>query len=59
MPTKLKLLKDITSGKNQPYGKKWEVVMLISDHDGILIVEGKSGRFPVKKEDVTKPNQIN
>jgi hypothetical protein len=51
MAETLTLLSDIVSnGKGgKVYGKKGEQVQLISDHDGVLIVEGKE-RFPVKKE---------
>lgn len=48
----LRLLSDITrvvDKKPVTYGKKYEVVMLISEHDNVLIVEGKE-RFSVLKE---------
>jgi hypothetical protein len=48
---------DITSGrmdkKGKPviYGKKGDKVTEISDHDTVLIVEGKDGeRFPAEKQ---------
>lgn len=49
------LLKDVygnkSNGKQFPqYGSKNEIVTIISQHDNVYIVEGKSGRFPVRKE---------
>lgn len=38
--------------KGHLYGKAGEPVQLISDRDTVLIVEGKSGRFPVLKSKV-------
>ena len=53
---KVKLLEDIIRSQDKmpvTYGKKYEVVMVISDHDGVLIVEGKE-RFSVRKELVSE-----
>jgi hypothetical protein len=41
-----------TFNKGHQYGKKGEQVKLISTNLDVLIVEGKTGRFSVKKEKV-------
>ncbi|WP_114752341.1 hypothetical protein [Pleomorphovibrio marinus] len=49
------LLKDILSNggkKRVVYGKKNEVVIIIRESRPALIVEGKSGRFPVNEKDL-------
>lgn len=52
---KRRLLKDIFSKVTRKlYGARGEVVTVIADHDSVLIVEGKSGRFPVLKQE-TEP----
>lgn len=43
---KVRILQDIKGGKGKTYAKKYEVVMVISQHDNVLIVEGKE-RFSV------------
>ncbi len=54
------LLEDIHSHSARekgrlPYGKAGEVVRVICDRQGVLIVEGKKGqRFPVRVELVRK-----
>lgn len=48
----VRLLEDITTGKGKKlkyYGKKGEIVTVISDHMNVLIVNGKEA-FPVIKE---------
>lgn len=54
----VRLLEDITrtvDKKPITYAKKYEVVMVISEHQDVLIVEGKE-RFSVRKEK-TEPCQ--
>jgi hypothetical protein len=48
------LLKDAVSHMKPDvvYGRKGEDVKIISDHGNLIIVEGKSGRFPVLKENL-------
>ena len=43
---------DIIDPWRRLLGKKGEEVVLIADHAGVLIVEGKSGRFAVNKDKV-------
>lgn len=47
----VRLLEDILSfGRDRKlYGKKNERVMVVAEYGHVLIVEGKSGRFPVLK----------
>lgn len=42
----------LTGKKKTVYGANKELVKIISDRGNILIVEGKTGRFPVNKKDV-------
>ncbi len=54
---KYKLKQDIFSNSRErlQYGKKNEVVTLISVSEPVLIVESKSGnRYPVHKDEVVK-----
>jgi hypothetical protein len=49
---KVKLTQDIIRHRDKKphtYAKKYDVVMVISEHDDVLIVEGKE-RFSVRKE---------
>lgn len=55
---KVRILTDITrqrDKKSVTYAKKYDVVMVISQHDNVLIVEGKE-RFSVNV-DKTEPCQ--
>ncbi len=40
------------AGKFKQYGSKGETVEIISWHDNVAIVKGKSGTFSIKKEDL-------
>ena len=57
---KYQLLVDVISnysdkkGNHIFYGRKGDIVILISTHTNTLIVEGSSGRFPVRIEKVKK-----
>jgi predicted proteasome-type protease len=42
-----------TFKKKHQYGKRGERVKHISQSDTVLIVEGKSGRFSIKRNEVT------
>jgi regulator of extracellular matrix RemA (YlzA/DUF370 family) len=49
------LISDIIStfNKDKTYGKKGEAVVIVADHDNVVIVEKIGGeRFPVKKDDL-------
>ena len=39
------------------YGKQYESVTILSDYVGVLIVEGRNGRFPVRPDRVRKMDQ--
>lgn len=50
MRMKVKLLEDVKSFKREVYGKKDDIVAVVSEMGNILIVENKYGsRFPVLK----------
>lgn len=52
---KARLLADVFSHikKTKQYGSRLDIVTVISDHDGVLIVQGKNKeRFTVRKETV-------
>ena len=55
---KLRLLEDISSfGRDRTlYGKKNEIVTVITEYGHVLIVEGKKGRFPVLKNKTVVTN---
>jgi hypothetical protein len=48
--TKLWLREDVVGHRSNVYGKQGDVVTVVSECDTVYIVEGSSGRFPVKKE---------
>lgn len=54
----VQLKEDVCSNckSSMVYGKKGEVVKVITDNPDVLIVEGKKGRFPVRKERVIQIN---
>jgi hypothetical protein len=53
----VKLLDDILSfGRDRTvYGKKNDKVKVVAEYGHVLIVEGKKGRFPVLKKQVSEP----
>lgn len=53
------LQKDIYSYTRNLYGRAGEMVLMISDHGDVLIVEGTGGGFPVKKSDVKEVKNDN
>lgn len=40
--------------KGSTYGKYGDYVTVISDHGNVLIVEGRTGRFPAPRDQVRK-----
>lgn len=52
--------KEITSSakKGAVYCKAGEKVTIVSWHSDVAIVEGKSGRFPVNKKNITESRNV-